>query len=79
MMIEGSGSVSRAGTGSRSIPLTSGTGSRSGRPKNMWIWWIQIWIRIRNTGFNKHTKQRTLSAQKMKVVLHRQATDKKQF
>jgi hypothetical protein len=38
MMIEGSGSGS--------IPLTSG--SRSGRPKNMWI---RIrWIRIRNTG-----------------------------
>jgi hypothetical protein len=37
MMIEGS------------IPLTSG--SRSGRPKNMWIWWIRIRIRICNTGF----------------------------
>ncbi len=35
MMIKGSGS----------IPLT--IGSRSGRPKNMWI----RWIRIRNTGF----------------------------
>ena len=41
MMIEGSGSGSRAG----SIPLTSGSGS--GRPKNMWIRWIRI--RIRNT------------------------------
>ncbi len=38
MMIEGSGSGS--------IPLTSGSGS--GRPKNMWI----RWIRIRNTVFN---------------------------
>ncbi len=37
MMIEGSGSGS--------IPLTSGFGS--GRPKNMWI----RWIRIRNTAF----------------------------
>ncbi len=35
-MIEGSGS--RAGTGSASIPLTSGSGS--GRPKNTWIRWI---------------------------------------
>ena len=31
------------GSGSGSIPLTSGSGS--GRPKNMWI----LWIRIRNT------------------------------
>ncbi len=38
MMIEGSGS--KAGSGSGSIPLTSGSGSM--RPKNMWI-------RIRNT------------------------------
>ncbi len=37
MMIEGSGS--------RSIPLTNGSGS--GRPKNIWIRWIRI--RIRNT------------------------------
>jgi hypothetical protein len=37
MMIEGSGS----------IPMTSGSGSVSGRPKNMWIRWIRI--RIRNT------------------------------
>jgi hypothetical protein len=43
MMIKGSGS--RAGSGSESIPLTSGSGSR--RPKNMWIRWIRI--RIRNT------------------------------
>ncbi len=33
------------GSGSGSIPQTSGTGS--GRPKNMWIRWIRI--RIRNT------------------------------
>ncbi len=39
MMIEGSGS----------IPLTSGSGSGSRRPKNMWIRWIRIRIRIRNT------------------------------
>jgi hypothetical protein len=32
------------GSGSGSIPLTSGSGS--GRPKNMW----SRWIRIRNTG-----------------------------
>jgi hypothetical protein len=42
MMIEGSGSGS--------IPLTSGSGS--GRPKNMWIRWIRILIRIRNTAYN---------------------------
>ncbi len=41
MMIEGSGS------GAGSIPRTSGSGS--GRPKNMWIRWIRIRIRIRNT------------------------------
>jgi hypothetical protein len=39
MMIEGSGS----------IPLVSGSGSGSWRPKNMWIQWIQIRIQIRNT------------------------------
>ncbi len=39
-MIEGSGSGSRSG----SILLTSGSGS--GRPKNMWIRWIRIRIRI---------------------------------
>jgi len=40
MMIEGSGS----------IPLTSGSGSGTVRPKNTWIRWIRIrirWIRIR--------------------------------
>jgi hypothetical protein len=46
MMIEGSGS--------RSIPLTSGSGS--GRPKNMWIRWIRI--RISNTEvLNKFEKK----------------------
>ncbi len=40
MMIEGSGSGSRFG----SIPLTNGSGS--GRPKNMWIRWIRIRMRI---------------------------------
>ncbi len=47
MMIEGSGSG--AGSVSGSIPLTSGFGSGSGRPKNMWIRWIRI--RIRNTAY----------------------------
>ncbi len=32
-----------------SVPLTSGSRSGSGRPKNMWI----RWIRIRNTAKNK--------------------------
>jgi hypothetical protein len=43
-MIEGSGS--RAGSVSGSIPLTGGSRSGSGRPKNMWI---RIRIRIRKT------------------------------
>jgi hypothetical protein len=43
MMIEGSGSGSREGSGS--IHLTSG----SGWPKNIWI----RWIRIRNTGYKR--------------------------
>ncbi len=42
MMIEGSGSGS--------ILLTSGSVSR--RLKNMWIRWIRIRIRIRNTGYS---------------------------
>ncbi len=42
MMIEGSGSESRAKSGSGSIPLTSGSRFGSGGPKNMWIWWIRI-------------------------------------
>jgi hypothetical protein len=46
-MIEGSGS--RAGSGSGSILLTSESGSGSRRPKNVWIRWIRIRIRIRNT------------------------------
>ncbi len=46
MMIEGYGSRAESG----SIPLTNGSGS--GRPKNMWIRWIRIQIRIRNTGFS---------------------------
>ncbi len=44
LVIEGS----RSGSGS--IPLTDGSGSGSRRPKNMWIRWIRIRIRIRNTG-----------------------------
>ncbi len=47
MMIVGSGSRAGFGSGSGSIPLTRGSGS--GRPKNMWIQWIRIRIRIRNT------------------------------
>jgi hypothetical protein len=43
-MIEGSGSESV------SIPLTNRSGSAYRRPKNMWIRWIRIRIRIRNTG-----------------------------
>ncbi len=60
MMIEGSGSGSRAGSGS--IPLTSGSGSSW--PKNMWIRWIRIRNRIRNTGANgaKNTISRASSA-----------------
>ncbi len=54
MMIQGSGSG--AGSGSGSIPLTSGSGFGSGRPKNMWIRWIRIRIRIRNTGIMYHKK-----------------------
>jgi hypothetical protein len=46
-MREGSGHGSRAGYGS--IPLTSG----SGRPINMWIWWIRI--RIQNTGLRENS------------------------
>ena len=33
--------------GSISIPLTNGSRSGSRRPKNMWIRWIQIRLRIR--------------------------------
>jgi hypothetical protein len=35
-----------------SKPLTNGSGSGSMRPKNMWIRWIRIRIRIRNTAGN---------------------------
>jgi hypothetical protein len=38
-------------SGSGSVPLTNGSGS--GRPKNMWIRWIRIRIRIRNTDENE--------------------------
>ncbi len=44
------GSRSGAGSGSESIPLTDESGSGSRRPKNMWIRWIRIRIRFRNTG-----------------------------
>jgi hypothetical protein len=53
MMVEGSGSGSRAGSGS--IPLTSGSGSGSWRPKNTWIRWIRIRIRIRNIAYRVGT------------------------
>jgi hypothetical protein len=48
--MDGSGSGSRAGSGYRSILLTNGSGSGSRRPKNIWIRWIRIRIRISNTG-----------------------------
>ncbi len=60
-MIEGSGSRAGSGSGSipltigsgsGSIPLTIGSGSGSRRPKNMWIRWIRIRIRVRNTALN---------------------------
>jgi hypothetical protein len=35
--------------GSMPLPLTNISGSGSRRPKNMWIRWIRIRIRIRNT------------------------------
>jgi len=37
---------SRVGSGSGSIPLTSGSRSGSGMPKIMWIQWIRIRIRM---------------------------------
>ncbi len=40
------------GSGSGSVPLTNGSGSRM--PKNMWI----RWIRIRNTDFNWPDRRR---------------------
>ncbi len=48
----------REGSGFGSIPLTSGSGSEAGRPKNMWIRWIRIRIRIRNTGQNTRIRFR---------------------
>jgi hypothetical protein len=66
MMIEGSGSGSRAGSGS--IPLTSGFGSGSWRPKNTWIRWIRIRIRIRNTASNSRNLLRISTVQLMHTV-----------
>jgi hypothetical protein len=40
-----------SGSGAGSIPLTNGSGSVSKSPKNMWIRWFRIRIRIRNTGY----------------------------
>jgi hypothetical protein len=54
LMIEGSRSESGAGSGS--ISLTNGSGSK--RPKNTWIRWIRIRIRIRNTGEKEYNKKR---------------------
>ena len=66
MMIEESGSGSRTGSGSGSIHLPSGSGS--GRPKNMWIRWIRIRIRIHNTGWKEDRKaNRTLNIVEIKV------------
>ncbi len=48
LVIEGS----RSGSVSGSIPLTDRSGSGSRRPKNMWIRWIRIRIRICNTDRN---------------------------
>jgi hypothetical protein len=50
-MIEGSGSGSK--------PLTNGSGS--GKPKNMWIRWIRIRIRTRNTGTYNADRYQILS------------------
>jgi hypothetical protein len=58
MMIEGSG----AGAGS--IPLTSGSRSGSGRPKNRWIR-----IRIRNTERNSILFQRLKQSVDVQIVL----------
>ncbi len=47
------------GSGSGSIPLTNGSGSGSRRPKNMWVRWIQIRIRIRNTALKTSTGKKS--------------------
>ncbi len=47
------------GSGSGSIPLTNGSGSGSRRPKNTWIQWTRIRIRIRNTA-TKRLSRNTL-------------------
>ncbi len=55
------------GSGSGSIPLTNSSGS--GRPKNMWIRWIRIRIRIRNTGCNMEHNIR-YSHLRIRTVVH---------
>jgi hypothetical protein len=44
-------------SGSGSIPLTSESGS--GRPKNKWIRWILIRIRIRNNAYRRILRNNT--------------------
>ncbi len=81
MMIEGSGS----GAGSGSLPLTSGSGSASRRPKNMWIRWIRIRLRIRNTAepfLRMHWKATTFTFNMTtcrSTGRHKYVADKKAF
>ncbi len=69
-MIEGSGS------GAGSIPLTNRSGSR--RPTNMWIRWIRIRIRIRNTGRKANKKGQTVTkrGQRQKTNKNRRKNDR---
>jgi hypothetical protein len=60
-MTEGSGS------GSGSIPLTHGSGSGSRKPKNMWIRWILIRIRIRNTEKKCYQLRNRIPNAKMRI------------
>ncbi len=60
------------GSGPGSISLTSGSGSGSERPKNMWILWIRIHIRIWEA--QKHVDPERYSSQpvayKPSIVCH---------